>query len=66
MITNEDMSLGEITQINEYEYAKSKSKVLKHKDKEYEGREFYCHALKILFKLVQLKQFTTYDLKEDG
>ena len=61
-ITNEDMLLGEITHI--YEYINGIDiKVLKHKDKENEGKEFYCYE-DSYFELVQPKQFTTYDLKE--
>lgn len=65
MITNEDMLLGEITHIYEYRNGID-IKVLKHKDKENEGREFYCNAFKdSYFKLVQPKQFTKADLKDD-
>jgi len=64
MITNEDMLLGEITHIYE-DINGIDIKVLKHKDKKYEGEEIYCiHFKDSYFELAQPKQFTKADLKE--
>ena len=65
MITNEDMLLGEITHIYE-DINGIDIKVLKHKDKKYEGEEIYCiHFKDSYFELAQPKQFTKADLKDD-